>query len=59
MFEFKPLNHFKFIHLFLIRYDRFKNSEKTDETDASENDGDKDVDSKSEIAEQNGAESSI
>lgn len=46
---------------FLFRsYDRFKNSEKTDEADVSETDADKELDSsKNETVEQNGTESTI
>lgn len=46
---------------FIHRYDRFKNSEKTEEGDVSENDTEKDVDSKNDAnaAEQNGTEPSI
>lgn len=45
----------------IYRYDRFKNSEKTEEGDVSENDAEKDVDSKNipDAAEQNGTESNI
>lgn len=42
-----------------FRYDRFRNSEKTDEDDVSETEADKDADNKSETVEQNGAESVI
>lgn len=41
------------------RYDRFKNSEKTEDGDVSETDAEKDVDNKSETVEQNGTESNI
>lgn len=50
------------MHRFVHRYDRFKNSEKTEGVDISENDVDKDADDSkndADAAEQNGSESNI
>lgn len=43
-----------FVTTIRYRYDRFKNSEKTEEGDVSENDAEKDVDNKTDATEQNG-----